>query len=59
MSKECLHQDFVKRIGRNHLLNVEFFLIIRIIKSPQSREQLDQFERDFELNYVFLSYLIM
>ena len=47
------NQDFVKIIGRNCLLNAKFCLRIHGMKSPWSSSLLDQFEREFGLDYIF------
>ena len=45
--------DFVERIGRNHLLNTKFCLRNCGMKSHWFGNQLDQFEREFGLQYMF------
>ena len=47
--------DFVKRIGRNHLLNGKICLQNCRMKSPWPDDHLDHFKRDFGLDYVFSS----
>ena len=49
------NQDFVKRIGRNRLLNAKIYLQNHIMKSPWSNDQLYHFKRNFRLDYVFSS----